>query len=583
MLKRIYILITAVLLIAVMTIGLAAYQIFSSYNDRVNRNYLISAAGMIQLDMKDGLTADQASARTLQVTSQTGVHIRVTVVDRQGSVLFDNEAVSGSMDNHLFRPEINYAFTNRSIGSATRLSSTLNMQMFYIALYDQQHDLVIRTGIPLSAYRATLNQILQTMLLVMGIALVFLILIGAFSTRLITRPLVSLQKAALAMSEGKYSTRVHLVAKKGSEIAALANVFNTMAEKLQTNVRDLEDKNLRMDVILNSMTEPLLVVDQTTAVTFLNKPAKDTFGRDLDPSHTVFPLLLLTHSNKIDQLVGQALESGKRVEIFEPVKTVRGEANFFIVASPIRSTQSAGVILTFHDVSESQRLQKMRSEFVANVTHELHTPLTSIRGFIETLRKGAISDPAVAGRFLEIIDIEAERLHKLISDILILSEIEDMKEDKEKVSFDLKAMVDSVLVMLDEAASARKVSLIAEDAETPLNVLANPYRIKQILINLVDNAIKYNYEGGKVYIKSERLSDNKVRLAVRDTGPGIPPEHLEKVFERFYRVDTSRSRELGGTGLGLSIVKHIAQLYDGIAKVHSEPGTGSEFTVEMKI
>lgn len=583
MLKRIYILITAVLLIAVLTIGLAAFQIISSYNDRVNRDYLISAAGMIQLDMKDGLTAAQASSRTLQVTSQTGLSVRVTVVDRQGIVLFDNEAVSGSMDNHLFRPEINFAFTNRSIGSATRLSSTLNLQMFYIALYDQQHDIVIRTGIPLNTYRATLNQILQTILLVMGVSLVLLVLIGSLSARLITRPLISLKRAALAMSEGKYSTRVHQITRSGSEISALANAFNNMAEKLQTTVRDLEDKNLRMDVILNSMTDPLLVVDQTTAVTFLNKPAKETFGRDLDPTRAVFPLLLLTHSNKTDQLVGKALESGKPVEIFETIRTTRGEANFFVVASPIRSAQSAGAIMTFHDVSESHRLQKMRSEFVANVTHELHTPLTSIRGFIETLRKGAISDPTVAGRFLEIIDIEAERLHKLISDILILSEIEDMKEDKEKVSVDLRALVDSVLVMLDEAASERKISLIAEDADTPLAVLANPYRIKQILINLVDNAIKYNYEGGKVFIKTERLSDNKVRIIVRDTGPGIPLEHQEKVFERFYRVDTSRSRELGGTGLGLSIVKHIAQLYDGFATVRSEPGAGSEFTVELRI
>jgi len=225
----------------------------------------------------------------------------------------------------------------------------------------------------------------------------------------------------------------------------------------------------------------------------------------------------------------------------------------------------------------------MRSDFVANVTHELRTPLTSIRGFIDTLRNGAINKPEVADRFLEIIDIEADRLHKLISDILILSEIEDLPQDRDFETFNLYELIDDITVLLDESASENKVSIIADTDGPPLLVQANRFRIKQILINLTDNAIKYNYPGGKVFISAQRLPNSQVRLTVRDTGPGILREHQERVFERFYRVDTSRSRELGGTGLGLSIVKHIAQLYGGTARVVSEPGQGATFIVDLMI
>ena len=227
-------------------------------------------------------------------------------------------------------------------------------------------------------------------------------------------------------------------------------------------------------------------------------------------------------------------------------------------------------------------LQDMRSEFVANVSHELKTPLTSIRGFVDTLRNGHIEDKATQERFLEIIDIEAERLHQLICDILQLSEIEGMDNELELQQFDISESLDDVATLLDEKATERHVSIIVEDCEK-LPVLASRYRIKQILINLVDNAIKYNKVNGKVYIRADREPDRMVVLRVRDTGEGIPPEHQPRVFERFYRVDKSHSREMGGTGLGLSIVKHIAQLYDGSTSVESVPGVGTTFTVRLRI
>lgn len=227
-------------------------------------------------------------------------------------------------------------------------------------------------------------------------------------------------------------------------------------------------------------------------------------------------------------------------------------------------------------------LQNMRSEFVANVSHELKTPLTSIRGFVDTLRNTENVDPAVQKRFLEIIDIEAQRLHQLINDILQLSEIERLQPDAEKEHFELCDLISETATLLKEKAEEKGVTIVLDACE-PLPVLADRYRIKQILINLIDNAINYNRREGMVWLSAKREPNSVIAIHVRDNGEGIPPEHLQRIFERFYRVDKSHSREVGGTGLGLSIVKHIAALYEGTAIAESQEGVGSLFIVRLKI
>lgn len=583
MLKRMYALVIAVVVLAILATGLTAFQIIDRYHDQINQDYLTSAATLVELDMQAGLAAPVAARQTLQVFDREDRHMRITIIDRQGQVFFDNEASTETMDNHLFRPEIAQAIKTGVMGSAVRRSQTLHIDMLYIAVYSSSLDLVIRTSMPLDERQTGLTGLLTSMLVVLGLALVVLTVAGAFLVRQITRPLIELKQAAHSMSRGQYQARVRHYHDDGSEIGELAIAFNTMAETLQTNVRDLQDKNARLDAILDSMAVPLLVVNQNATVSFMNIHAREIFGRNLDPASTAYPLVLITHHPESERLVQHALDAGQTVSAELTIATVRGNVVFNVTASPIKSPFSQGAIMTFYDISQARQLQRMRSEFVANVTHELRTPLTSIRGFIETLRHGAVNNPAVADRFLEIIDIEAERLHKLISDILVLSEIEDLREDKERETFDLTALIDDVAVLLDDMATEKKVSIIPETGEEPIAVSANRYRIKQILINLMDNAIKYNREGGKVFVTARRQGDGRLCLVVRDTGVGIAPEHIDRIFERFYRVDASRSRELGGTGLGLSIVKHIAQLYGGYARVESQPGSGSTFTVVLDI
>jgi two-component system phosphate regulon sensor histidine kinase PhoR len=233
------------------------------------------------------------------------------------------------------------------------------------------------------------------------------------------------------------------------------------------------------------------------------------------------------------------------------------------------------------DITNIKKLEQMRTEFVSNVSHELKTPLTSIRGFIDTLKDGAINDPAVADKFLEIIDIEAERLSRLINDILQLSEIESMKQDQNSEMFELKPLADEVISILQITAEERGVNLEASIDET-IKMKADKDKIKHLLINIIENGIKYNKEKGSVILSAEQ-KESSVIISVRDTGIGIEKEYLDRVFERFYRVDKGRSSELGGTGLGLSIVKHIVNLYKGSINVKSEPGQGTEFIVKIPV
>ena len=346
---------------------------------------------------------------------------------------------------------------------------------------------------------------------------------------------------------------------------------------------ELADRKARLDAILDSITDPVMAVGERCAVTFLNAHAKDVFGRRINPDEAVYPLVLITHDPNTEKLAEEAMSSQRTVSRELSLNTEHGDIIFQVTASPLKGSQNIGAIITFHDISEARKAQKMRSDFVANVTHELKTPLTSIRGFIETLRGGAIGDKKVAERFLEIIDVEAERLHQLINDILILSEIEQQSLDKEEENFDLNSLIDEVAVLLDDKAVSKDISIIVQQDEDRLPVKASRNRVKQILLNLVDNAISYGNEGGKVYVEAVRKADGMLELKVSDDGPGIPKEHQDRIFERFYRVDRSRSRDAGGTGLGLSIVKHIAQLYRGQASVTSEPGLGSTFTIVLDI
>ncbi|HAL74063.1 MAG TPA: hypothetical protein DCM45_03090, partial [Clostridiales bacterium] len=260
MLKRIYILFTAILALAIIATGLAAIQVVNTLADHNNRSYLLSAARLVSLELSDDIPVEKASQRAMEIFGAYESSLRVTLVDRSGKVLYDSQASQGEMENHLFRPEISSAFQTGETGSAIRLSSTVNERMLYMAVYDAKRDIVIRTAMSLSAGQAAMSGIITTILTVMAIALITLLIAGIFLTRIITRPLINLQKAAQAMAEGDYNVRVHNLRQGDGEVRVLSQTFNTMAANLQKVVQDLADKNARLDIIFDSMTDPLMTV-----------------------------------------------------------------------------------------------------------------------------------------------------------------------------------------------------------------------------------------------------------------------------------------------------------------------------------
>jgi two-component system phosphate regulon sensor histidine kinase PhoR len=334
------------------------------------------------------------------------------------------------------------------------------------------------------------------------------------------------------------------------------------------------------DATMNSMREGALIVDQEMCIIASNSAARDIFVR-VEGKLESRRLSELTRNPSIHDAFRAALDEGERVEV--KVEMQSGDRRIFdLRVAPLRlssTARSRGAIGVFFDITQLERLERVRQEFLSNVSHELRTPLTAIIAFVETLEEGAIDDADNNRRFLKVIRRNAERMHNLIDDILELSSIEAGTVTVEPRPVRLFAIIEDVTTALAARAEARQITLHNE-IESGVMVYADARRLEQMLTNLVDNAIKFNRADGHVHIRHE-ATEERDRISVADTGEGISGEHIERIFERFYRIDRARSREMGGTGLGLAIVKHLARAHGGEATVQSTPGEGSVFTIEL--
>lgn len=339
----------------------------------------------------------------------------------------------------------------------------------------------------------------------------------------------------------------------------------------------------KMDSILSGIPEAVITVNRNLKITYANPPA--------------YELLRLEHGSVVGTCIDEAINDIPIRNLFMRAvkfnKAFEGDLDMGkndcrhikICARPMPACGGflgkTGSIVIIQDISAKNKAERIQSEFVSNVTHELKTPLTSIKGFIETLKNGAVKDPEIANKFLEIIDSEAGRLHMLINDILQLSQIENLKKDANVRRNSLNSIVSEVISILSGQARKKGIT-ISRNIEKNLYIIANRDRLKQMLINLIDNAIKYNVEEGIIEI-SARKDEKNIFISIRDTGIGIDVKHIDRIFDRFYRVDKGRSRGMGGTGLGLSIVKHIVDLYGGNIDVRSVLGEGTEFVITLPV
>lgn len=412
----------------------------------------------------------------------------------------------------------------------------------------------------------------------LGVFLVgFLLMIGVGVYRLCCNflsPLEAMLPITRKIAAGDLEQRIEI--DRDDELGVLARHLNEMVDRLRNNIREISSERNKIKAILASLTDAVVAVDQVGRVMFVNPAAEEMLKKREDEVVRKY-LLEVIRNHEMDSLAKDILDKGgtreAELRLFPTSSRV-----FKVHGAPITTEQGriVGAVLSIRDITELRRLEQMRTEFVANVSHELRTPLTSIRGFVETLLEGALEDEKISRRFLTIINSEAQRLQQLIEDLLTLSRLEHQKPEKVVKGASLKKTLSRVLEVVGPLAQDKGVELKVEvPPDLPLLKFPENF-LEQVLLNLLDNGIKYTQKGGSVTVAARR-EGTKVRVEVRDTGIGIPEESLPRVFERFYRVDKARSRELGGTGLGLSIVKHMVESHGGTVGVHSRVGQGSVF------
>ncbi len=360
------------------------------------------------------------------------------------------------------------------------------------------------------------------------------------------------------------------------ELGSLARALSRAATQWQELLDRLKLESARREAILTSMTEGVLAVDKDLRVIFCNDSFARVVGAVL-PLKARVPLYDLARDPALTEMLSQALATHAPLKQTLVLAAAAGRV-FEVHAAPLAEPGREGAIAILHDITDLERLERVRKDFVANVSHELRTPLTAIRGYAETLLDGALEDPAQNRKFLEIILAHALRLNNIASDLLVLSELESGRKQPEPQRISILAVVEAALRTVEVEARLREVALVRgamEDCE----ILGSKVHLEQALINLLDNAVKFNRSRGHARVDAGCLGPDKVFIAVTDDGAGIPSEDLSRIFERFYRVDKARSREVGGTGLGLSIVKHAVERMGGTVKVESQLGKGSTFTL----
>jgi two-component system phosphate regulon sensor histidine kinase PhoR len=506
------------------------------------------------------------------------VGARVTLIAPDGSVLGESErtlADLAGIDNHGGRPEVRAALEGAA-GRDLRRSATTGAPLLYVAVpvRDDTKTLgVLRLALPLSAVTASYATLHRVMLAGGAVALLVALGIGVFVAGRVTRPVVEMQSIARQMSEGSFLVRAPI--RSIDEIGTLGRSLNVMAGRLREKIEDLEQEQAKITAILDAMVEGVIAVDGHEHILLLNEPARLMFGLGGVRGEGK-PFLEVIRNADLHEIFRAVHSLGAEVSLHRELTTTSQAPRVLGVnAMRLGAGGGSGVVMVLHDLTALRKLERVRTEFVANVSHELRTPLTAIQGYLETLLSGALEEPENARRFLEIVLRHSERLGRLLNDLTDLSNIELGKVTLRRVLTRLDEVVGSVAEMIAPKAARSRVTVTADTPDDLPPVLADRDRLAQILINLVDNAVKYTPEGGAVTVTARPLGDEAVEIAVGDTGIGIPAADLPRITERFYRVDKARSRELGGTGLGLAIVKHLVLAHGGDLHIESQEGRGT--------
>ncbi len=510
--------------------------------------------------------AQSDQSHTMQeVAAEAGraAEARATVIDSTGKVQADSEADPATMENHATRPEFAAALRGE-VGSSVRLSHTVNTNLLYVAVPIPGG--AVRLAYPLAAIEQTTAQVRRTLLQSSALALVVAMLVAGLAAHSVSRRLHRIVGFAERVAAGDLSARIA----EGSldEIGQVAASLDRTARRLEEAFREVETRRQQMETLLNSMHEPVLAVSSERTVQWANGAMERLAAGRARPQA---PVVEAVRDPDFLAALTAALEKGATATA--RVRSAAPGRVFDVTAAPM----AGGAVAVLHDLTEIERVEKTRRDFIANVSHELRTPLTSIQGYAETLHETRADGGA--REFLDVIRKNAERMARLTEDLLTLARVESGEQKLEFAAPPARELLEDAARDLREAARGRGLELtIAESSDTPVH--ADPDAIHQVLANLIDNAGKYAGSGGRIELGA-RAAGATVEFYVRDFGPGIASEHLPRLFERFYRVDKARSVEAGGTGLGLAIVKHIVLNHGGTVRAESELGQGSTFSFSL--
>ncbi|MGD2126308.1 MAG: ATP-binding protein [Desulfobacteraceae bacterium] len=524
---------------------------------------------------------DQAAIDSLCKRIGKPASTRITVILPKGTVIGDSDEDPAKMDNHLDRPEIMGALQG-ILSSSIRYSMTLQKRMMYVAVplqLDSRTVAVLRTSIPVDDIEHALGRIQIKIALSGLIIAAFAALLSFIVSHRIRRPIDEIKKGAECFARGDFECR--LPVSDMEELASLSETMNLMAAELQERVNTITEQRNELEAVLSSMVEGVIAVDREERIINMNDAAARIFGCDPSGVQDRSIQEVIRHPD-LQRFAKDALSSESPVEK-DIVLYAEEERILNGLGTVLRDAEGnrVGALIVLNDVTRLRRLENIRREFVANVSHEIKTPITAIKGFVETLREGAASNSKDAERFLDIIGKHADRLEAIIEDLLSLSRIEQEAE-REEIVLEEGPIREVLLTAIQvcQARAAPKQIRLALSCDEDLQARINPALLEQAVVNLLDNAVKYSDPESLVTV-SGSTQGHEVIINVVDQGCGIEKRHLSRLFERFYRVDKARSRKLGGTGLGLAIVKHIMQAHDGHVSVDSQPGKGSTFSLHL--
>lgn len=529
------------------------------------------------------INVSQASASYQNIAglAAADTDTRVTIVDKDGKVLADSQFDPATVENHKSRPEIYQALQGQR-GVSTRLSDTAKIDMLYVAIPLQSQTVsgAVRVAKPLYQIQTLYNHILMLILWTMlGIGAGALIL-SVLLARRFAAPLKDVTLAVEQIAQGNFNQKVSV--QVDDELGSLVNSFNDMADRLQTNMEEINTVKNRLEAVLENTVNALFLVDNEGRLSWINTNAVHLLS--IDSKQIGKKIVEIVNNYSLLDLIDNVLKERrpKRQEIV--LRAAQGEkileVNLVPVLTPERIYQP-DVLVVLNDISELKRLQQVRQDFVANVSHELKTPVATISGFAETLVAEGKDNPETVREFSQIIYDEAQRLSKMIAAMLELSRLESGYQELNQENFKLQDIINSAVSIVRKRVPGRTISIDAGPESTGLSVLADRDMIVQAVINLLENALNHSPEESPVLVKIEKLRDD-VRVSVVDQGEGIPEKDQSRIFERFYRVDKARSRKTGGTGLGLAIVKHLIENNGGRVGVKSSPGNGSTFFFTLK-